>query len=661
MKIPTPVIAFLLSLAAPLSAAVLPLDDFIRHGDYLDLTLSPDGEHLLARVRQQSTVMLVFVRRKDGAVVGGVKPGGGDMIHSASWVNNKRILYQLAEKSHALDRPVPTGELYAINIDGSASKLIYGYRASDEATGTRISLRESSNASHEILTLLPDDRKHILIIEYPWQQIGGYWYDNRSRPPVVSRLNVYTGRKKKIEVITHNGARVLADEGGRVRFASWVDKNGEQKSAFRHDNKEKWQELAPLLDIDEAPYPIAVDAAANRGYLLGNYGDRRLQTLFELDMSSGKVTRLFDGLRADLLGWETDIDTPAPVVGISYPDRPQYHYADTDSPMIAIHKMLARAFKGQELAVTSRSADGKLLLLRVSSDINPGEYYIFDVEAKKADFLWANRSWIDPRQMRPVQPVALQSRDGIPLHGYLTLPARDGAAPEQKKPALVVVLHGGPHGVRDYWSYNSEVQLLANRGYAVLQINFRGSAGYGEAFEQLGYRQWGGKMIEDIIDATRWAAQHAAIDGNRICVYGASYGGYAALMAAARAADLYRCAVGYAGIYDLEYMYTKGDIPDLWGGEAYLETVIGRDEGQLQAFSPIHHVDNIKAAVMLIHGENDRRVPIAHAKAMRSKLKKSAKEVTWLSYGKSGHGVWDLNSRRELYQGLLDFLARHID
>ncbi len=322
--------------------------------------------------------------------------------------------------------------------------------------------------------------------------------------------------------------------------------------------------------------------------------------------------------------------------------------------------MLEKAFAGQNISITSRTRDGSLMLIKVDSDINPGEYYLFNTHSKKADFLWANNSWIDPRQMHSMRPVEITAGDGLTLKGYLTLPGDNTLTANSTAHPLVVLPHGGPHFVRDFWKYNPEVQLLANSGYAVLQVNFRGSSGYGKVFEKKGYRHWGDDMIRDIIDMTNWAIEQGYASQDRVCIYGASYGAYAALMASVRAPDLYQCAIGYVGLYNLEYMHEKGDIPDFWGGSGFLDKVIGRDKTRLQEFSPVNHVEKIKAAVMLIHGNNDRRVPIIHAKKMRDALKKSGKDVTWLSYGNSGHGVWDVKNRTQLYRSILRFLEKHI-
>ena len=226
----------------------------------------------------------------------------------------------------------------------------------------------------------------------------------------------------------------------------------------------------------------------------------------------------------------------------------------------------------------------------------------------------------------------------------------------------MVMIHGGPHqsGTRDFWDYNSETQFLASRGYAVLQVNFRGSDGYGERYKKLGYREWGGKMIDDINDSVKWAIDKEYVDGNNVCAYGASYGGYAALMSAVKEPDLYECTIGYVGIYDLQYMFTQSDIPNNWGGKAYLQKVLGNDKAQLKAYSPLYHADKIKANVMLIHGSKDRRVPEINSEALSQALIRAGNPPEYLQYSQAGHGVFDEGDRRELYQGLINFLDKNL-
>ncbi|HVJ61742.1 MAG TPA: alpha/beta fold hydrolase, partial [Tahibacter sp.] len=296
-------------------------------------------------------------------------------------------------------------------------------------------------------------------------------------------------------------------------------------------------------------------------------------------------------------------------------------------------------------------------IVRVASDINPAEFFLVDSKAKKMQPVLKSAPWIDREKMASKEPVALKSRDGLPLHGYLTKPL--GKEAEKNLP-LVVLVHGGPYGIRDNWEYDSEVQLLASRGYAVLQVNFRGSGGYGASFEASGYREWGGKMQDDVTDATKWAIAEGAADPKRICIFGGSYGGYAALNGAVREPDLYRCAVGYVGVYNLSLMFSRGDIQQSLYGENYLKTVLGEDSTVLAQRSPVNYVDKIKAKIMIIAGGMDKRVPPVHSQDLHIALEKKGIAHEWLYQRTEGHGYYDVKNREDMYTKLLAFLDANI-
>jgi dipeptidyl aminopeptidase/acylaminoacyl peptidase len=194
----------------------------------------------------------------------------------------------------------------------------------------------------------------------------------------------------------------------------------------------------------------------------------------------------------------------------------------------------------------------------------------------------------------------------------------------------------------------------------VLQVNFRGSGGYGDAYLRAGYREWGGKMIQDILDATEYTVANFPIDRDRMCTYGASYGGYAAVMATVRAPDMYKCAIGYVGLYDLSFAYTDSDITRSLGGQAYLERVIGTDPEELAANSPVNFTDKIKANIMLIHGERDARVSVENSEVLKERLEANGKEVPYLNFSRAGHGVFDESGRYELYTAMVEFFNENI-
>src|SRR5690606_3517088 len=243
------------------------------------------------------------------------------------------------------------------------------------------------------------------------------------------------------------------------------------------------------------------------------------------------------------------------------------------------------------------------------------------------------------------------------VHGYVTIPRGS----EGKNLPMILHPHGGPHGPRDTWAFNPEVQFLANRGYAVLQVNFRGSGGYGNAFERMGYRNWGTTMIDDMTDAVEWAIGEGIADRNRICTYGASYGGYAALQSVVREPERYRCTIGYVGVYSLPLMTRDGDIPRTESGRAYLARVLPESVGEQQAQSAAFNVDRINVPVMLVHGERDERVPMSQYRALKSALVDAGKppEVEILA-PKEGHGFQELGNNVRLYNAMEAFLGKHI-
>lgn len=647
------------SIVHPSTAQVLPINAFSKHGDYLDMKLSPDGKHLLARTRIEGRVVMFFFDSKTMQVVGGVKPPNNDEIHSATWINNERVVYQYREKSFNFDRPVPTGELFAVNIDGSKATMLFGYRAGESTTGTRMKKRESTRAAAEIISPLVNDDKHILIAEYPFSQEGKYLIDDRKRQPIISRLNVYTGAKRKIEVIPYGGADVFATDEGDIKFIRWSDDELNINSAYRSSDNADW-EVFEVSNMDDL-IPIALSNDGNTVFLSGEITEKELTTIFQFDLHSKQLSPLFEDISADINDYNWDPELNMPVVGESMPAKVEYHYAMMDGERVTsrvarYHRSLAAAFAGQRISIESQSEDGAILLLHVSSDVNPGEYYLFNTETNKAEFIWANRSWLDPRSLLPQTPISFAAQDGLEINGYLTMPKIEA---KQKAP-LVIMVHGGPYGIRDAWGFDSETQLLANRGFAVLQVNYRGSGGYGERFITAGHRQWGGLMIDDMLAGIEYVSNAFPINRNRICAYGASYGGYAALMLTVKAPELFKCTVGYVGVYDMNYMYTESDVPTNKGGLAYLHKVIGTDKDELYAYSPVNFADKIKAEVMLIHGNKDIRVSVKNSEKMKANLEAAGKKVEYLNFSKSGHGVYNEAEREDLYSNLIRFLEQNL-
>jgi dipeptidyl aminopeptidase/acylaminoacyl peptidase len=280
------------------------------------------------------------------------------------------------------------------------------------------------------------------------------------------------------------------------------------------------------------------------------------------------------------------------------------------------------------------------------------------VEVKTRKVVMQQPAYPDLRteDLSPMDPVEFRARDGLVIRGYLTTSRSAG---KQRQP-MVVLVHGGPHGASDTYEFDPEAQLLASRGYAVLQVNFRGSGGRGRGFETAGYGEWGRLMQDDITDGVRWAIADGVADPARVCIMGTSYGAYSALAGSFREPELFRCAIGISGVYDLPTMFDRGDIQETKLGVRYMKEVIGSDPEDLRRRSPTYNAEKIKAAVLLIHGTADERAPITHAVKMKAALEKAGNPPEWLTEAGEQHGFQDQKHRAGAYERILEFLRKHI-
>ena len=642
------ILSFLFAGAAA-SAELQPVEHFLRKATFEDMKLSPDGKHLAVTVPQgdDQTVLAVIDRSsmKPTAVLG---LRGKEHVDKFTWVSKDRLVVSVAKKEGMLDRPIPTGELFAVDADGKRSEMLFGYRlAASGSEASNIKKPTAERASAYLIDTLPEKKNQVLIAVHPWLT------SERGTFSEARLMNVNTGRTTKVATSPVPFGTFLADREGHVRLSWPIASEREQQLYARSSDDDEWKLLHDESATSIRLWPIAFHEDNRRAYVV-RMSTNAPDALHLLDTTNGKLTKvigdarwdveqpLFAAVRQDLYAMRLQADVPKLV------------FLDDASRQAKLSTAIAQAFPEQHAYFTSFTDDGALGLVHVYSDRNPGEFYLFELATMKATFIAASRQWVDPEAMASMRPIAVKARDGLMLEGYLILPR----GKNEKNLPLVVNPHGGPHGARDQWVFDEESQLLASRGYAVLKINFRGSGGYGDAFEKAGYRQWGGAMQDDVADAVRWVVAEGYADPERVCIYGASYGGYTALMNAARYPDLYACSVGYVGVYDLQLMYNDGDIKETLWGRSYLERVLGR-EG-LSAASPVNLADKITMPVMLIHGGEDFRVPPEHADRMRKALRKAGNDPEWLFERREGHGFYNMDNRVKLYTQLLAFLDKHI-
>ena len=345
--------------------------------------------------------------------------------------------------------------------------------------------------------------------------------------------------------------------------------------------------------------------------------------------------------------------------GVSYEtDRVHYHWFEQGADRGKLQRSLEAAFPGMDVQFVSFSDNECIALIHVGSDQEAGVYFVLDRDKGSLDQFERARK-IPAALMRPMEPIKYTSRDGLEIHGYLTRPWSS----ESGNPVpMIVNPHGGPFGVRDRWGFNSEVQFLASRGYAVLQINYRGSGGYGLEFLNKGARQWGRDMQNDLTDGVKWAIAEGIADQNRIAIYGASYGGYATLAGLTLTPELYACGINYVGASDLEITFkARGQHAFMRANDfSYRETWVGDSKEYRDVTSPVNHVANIRVPSFHAYGVKDPRVVIDHWERLEPELKKHGKVYESMVEKRQGHGFRDEDASVGFYGRMEPFLAKYL-
>ncbi len=344
------------------------------------------------------------------------------------------------------------------------------------------------------------------------------------------------------------------------------------------------------------------------------------------------------------------------ITGVAYfAEKRGYHFFDTERAVL--QKDLEDRLPDVEVALNGSNRDETVFIVRTYSDKTAGAYYLYDTTDKSLTLLSEISPWISAKNMAAMQPIQYTASDGLTIHGYLTLPV----GKEAKNLPVVINPHGGPWA-RDYWGYNPEVQFLANRGYAVLQMNYRSSVGYGKEFWTKGFKQWGKKMQDDISDGVRWLISEGIADPKRIAIYGGSYGGYATLAGITFTPELYTCAVDYVGVSNLFTLFET--LPPYWEqGRQMMYEMIGNpetEEALLKEVSPIYHIENIRVPLFVAQGANDPRVKKEHSDQIVDALKKKNIAVEYMVKDNEGHGFHNEENRFDFYRAMEKFLAEHL-
>ena len=618
------------------AAVPVPLESFAAGAEMEAPRLSPDGTHL-AYISTIKGARVLVVRDLGGQAHAVVQLKSG--LYSAThcdFKNDNRLLchFRGLERSFGV-RSYPTSRLVALDRNGDNVKVLFQSRSVDDLyTG-------SPQYQDKIVHLLPDDPKHVLI----------EMSDAESVYPAVWQLDVDTGFRREVVPEHPPVTSWIADREGVVRFGYGYRESNALYIA-RRSAKDPWRTLEKFKRFGGARFaPLVFGPLPNQ--LFVSAPQQRRDAVWEMDVDENRDFQLVfarPDVDADtILEWPTDHH----VIGFFYEtDRPHAQYIDPLAGGIAA--LMEKSVPGAFHQVIDASRDGKMVVIECYSDVLPLTYYLLDLNKHALTAIGQQSAALAQAQLAPMKAITVPGPGGLSIPGYLTLPV--GAKPGEHLPA-VVYPHGGPYA-RDSWGYDPMVQVMASRGYAVLQLNFRGSSGYGYAWQQAGHQAWGTVMHDDITAGAHWLIEQGIADAQRLCIVGWSYGGYAALIGVVKEPQLYRCAVSIAGVSDLSQL--ARDDERFYGGRVETQESTGTDKALLQAESPVLHADRIKVPVLLVHGEQDYTVQVDQSQAMAKALARNGVKNQLVVIKDGEHSLREPDMRLMLYRKLTEFLAPNL-
>lgn len=596
------------------------VEDFMKNPGDFGYQLSPDGNYISYTSAWESRSNVFVKKMNDDSEPIRVTSSKDRDIAGSFWKDNQ-ILYV---KDNGGDENF---HIYSSSFNGQEEKDLTPY----------------PKVTVQLVSGLQDVKDEILIMM------------NKENPTVfdVYKLNIKTGITTHVAKNPGNIVSWLADQDGKIRIA--VESDGIESTVLYRDTEE--EDFKPFINTKagDSISPIAFSKDNQSIYALSNK-DRDKVELVKLDLKANEEV-IYSNPQVDVTGAVYDSSQGKMLYSLFVTDKVHYSFFDKEFEQLFNHLKEKLNVSESELMINDSNKEMTKFIVSVSSDKLYGTYYYYDSTTDELEKLADLSSWLKSDDLADMHPISYKSRDGLTIHGYLTLP-------KNKKPdnlPLIVNPHGGPWA-RDMWGFNPEVQLLANRGYAVLQVNFRSSAGYGKEFLDAGNKQWGLKIQDDITDGVQWAIDQGIADSERIGIYGASFGGYATLAGITFTPDLYAAAVDYVGVSNIFTLLET--IPPYWEtmrNDLYKK--VGHpieDKELLEAVSPVFHVDKIKTPLFVAQGANDPRVNKAESDQIVEALRARGIDVEYMLKENEGHGFHNEENRIEFYNAMIKFLDNHL-
>ncbi|MCC6415741.1 MAG: S9 family peptidase [Opitutaceae bacterium] len=658
MRLPCALVFLCFALSA--RAEPLPIEEFAHMPMFDGMTLSPDGK-TVAYVETVKGRQKILMRNLDTNKVMGIEiPNTGrpwvTQGTRLDWLNSHRLLFSLYP-----------GGFSAMDKDGKRYEGLTGKDRYSIHQGTYLT------TPYTLFNFYDEQNGTVLLTEYDTAYavdgIGAnLWVDLGNRPHVL-KVNSRTGGFERVEENPGDIAQWVPDANGALRVAVQT-KKGVSRVVYRATVASPWQPLPGADFSDPAVRPLAFSGDNQTLYVVKYTADRHW-AVYPFDfrtMAYGEALVTNDTYDIIPVEWRSFANgvaqqalvfAPGPggrLLGVRYlTDYPRVRWFD--ETMARHQAAIDATLPGKANTIVSMSADLNRMLVLSWAAHDPGTYYLYETEGPKLSKLLARMPWVDPEKMAQTVAIKFKARDGQRIHGYLTLPKGRG----QKNLPMVVMPHGGPR-TRDVWGYDPYVQFLANRGYAVLQVDYRGSAGYGDAFLKKGRRKVGTDTQHDITDAARWAIAKGLADPKRVAIMGASFGGYSAMMGVATEPGLYRCAINIAGVTDwIELIKEKANVfPRSYGPTVSIVGDPVKDAAELRATSPRYLARNIKVPVLMIHGRDDPVVPYSQAKLMAEALQEAGGTYELMAKYNEAHGLDNYKNVIEAMERIGAFLQRNM-